>query len=234
MPSVRDCKALVAAVSLACVVAGRADAQQQNPLPLPAPTNEAVIGLPGAKSVLHGSTLELPRPPQPTLRAKLQDRWLGYSDEFYPVPLGGSVYGNARTMVSNGVAGRLVLNDFDFLPNSPQLNLKGQDQLAKITTLLGCSFAPLVIERTPLEPKLAEARRLAVLDELARTSSFPVPPERVIVAKPPTRGMPGVHSEAIDLNQTNRVALSGPPVSTSTSGAAGGTGVSAGGAPPVR
>jgi hypothetical protein len=70
--------------------------------------------------------------------------------------------------VANGEAARMVLYRYDFEDGSPMLNARGLDELARIAALLPQNFYPLVVERTPCDPGLAEARKgLQGLDGLA-------------------------------------------------------------------
>jgi hypothetical protein len=93
---------------------------------------------------------------------------LGIESEFEPVPFGASIYTTYRRHVENGDAARMVLYHYDFVDNTATLNTKGQDQLAKIAAMLTQNGFPVIIERTPSNPKLAEARRLAVLSQLGQ------------------------------------------------------------------
>src|SRR5947209_6132057 len=77
-------------------------------------------------------------------------------------------------------AAPMVLYDYDFVPGTGQLSQRGRDQVAKMAGLLATMPMPLVVERTPATPGLAEARRYAVLAELAG-GPYPVGSERVVV-----------------------------------------------------
>jgi hypothetical protein len=125
--------------------------------------------------------------------------FVGYPEEFKEPPLGYFVYLHGRTMVANGEAARMVLYDYDFLPAAAGLNHRGKYQLAKIVAMMPCNFFPLIIQETPCSPELAEARRLAVFNELAK-QPFPVPPERVVVGLPIAIGLRGAEAEQINRN----------------------------------
>jgi hypothetical protein len=150
---------------------------------------------------------------------RLQQCFLGFPEEFEAPPLGESVYRNATTHVANGEAAAMVLYDFDFLPGREGLNVRGLDRLARIQTLLPRTFYPVVIERTPGCPQLAELRRLAVLNELARCS-FVVPAERVVIGPPLANGLQGVEAEIIYGNQLRLMQSYGVPAG-SLGGSAG-------------
>jgi hypothetical protein len=147
-------------------------------------------------------------------RAHLQDCFLGYPGEFSAPPLGQFLYQHGTTEVANGTAARMTLYHYDFVEGRNALNQRGKDQLAKIAALLPHNFFPVVVERTPEAPALAEARRLLVLNELGR-SSFPIPPERVMVAVPMANGISGVEAEKIYRNLIGQTAAGGmslPPI----------------------
>jgi hypothetical protein len=138
----------------------------------------------------------------------LQSLFLGFPEEFEELPLGYDLYAHGRTMVVNGEAAGMVLYNYDFIDGHPQLNLHGLDRLARIAHLLAVNPAPVVIERTPCAPGLAEARRLAVLNELAK-GPCPVPPERVVIGKPLDPGLSGPEAELIYRNLLLQVQSAG-------------------------
>src|SRR5262249_14966894 len=133
-----------------------------------------------------------------------QGCWVGYPEEFEELPLGLSVRTQGRTMVANGEAAQLVLYHYDFVDGQTHLNQRGADQLVKIAHLLAVNPAPLVIERTPCQPGLAEARRVAILNELAR-SPCPVPPERVVIGPALAFGLSGPEADIVYRNFLFRV-----------------------------
>lgn len=134
----------------------------------------------------------------------LQEHFLGYPEEFQETPLGASLVQTMRTQVGNAQAVGLTFYDYDFVGGTSQLNLRGRDKLAMIAAKLPATFCPVVIERTPAEPGLDQARRLIVLNELSR-GSFPVAAERVIVGKPLAGGLNGIEAEIIYGAQLNQL-----------------------------
>jgi hypothetical protein len=147
-------------------------------------------------------------------RSNLQDCFLGYPGEFSAPPLGYFLYEHGKTQVANGTAARMTLYHYDFEEGRNALTPRGRDQLAKIAALLPQNFFPVVIERTPEAPALAEARRRVVLAELAR-APFPIPPERVMVGVPMANGISGVEAERIYRNLISQTTLGGlslPPI----------------------
>ena len=162
---------------------------------------------------------------------RLQGKFWGYPEEYEPRPLGASVYEHGKIMAANGTAARLVLYDFDFIAGTSELNGRGVDQLAKFTAQLAASPYPLLVERTPADPALAESRRYAVLARLAR-GPCPLPSDRVLVGVPTPHGMSGIDAYIIGSNALQRTQQYGPPIpllsngvnspSTVTSGSGGG------------
>jgi hypothetical protein len=124
---------------------------------------------------------------------------LGFESEFEPVPLGASVYATYRNHVANGVAARMVLYHYDFVDCSPVLNIRGQDHVAKIAAMMAGNSFPVIVERIPSNPVLAEARRLAVLNQLGRGGAA-IPSERVVVGPPIANGLHGAEAEIIYQN----------------------------------
>jgi hypothetical protein len=147
-------------------------------------------------------------------RKRMQAKCVGYLEEFQAPPLGHTVYLHGRAQVESGEAVRMVLYHYDFEEGGARLTLRGRDQLAKIEKMMASNFFPIVIERTPEAPALAEARRALVLQVLAH-GQFPVPPERVLVAQPPDLGLRGVEAELIYINQLRVTRTSGAPLPAS-------------------
>jgi hypothetical protein len=119
----------------------------------------------------------------------------------------------------------MVFYRYDFEDGSPQLNVRGRDKLARVACLLPSTFYPVVIERTPLTPGLAEARRSYLLSELS-TPRFNVPPERVLIGPPISAGLSGVESILVYSNQLSTLAARG---AAGVGGYAGSSGLNAGG-----
>ncbi len=151
-----------------------------------------------------------------------QDCFLGHAGQFVASPLGESVDQNFRIQAANAEAARMVLYHYDFVGCGCALNLRGQDQLAKIAGLLSKNLCPLVIERTQENPGLAEARRLVVLQELAR-GPYPVPPERVVIGVPPANGLSGIEAGIIYDNLLRQTQSQGTTAGLG-GGSIGGTG----------
>ena len=150
----------------------------------------------------------------------LEEKILGFREEFNEWPLGASLYANCQVQVGNAEAARMTFYHYDFVDGTDKLNLQGLDKLQEIKATLPTNFAPVLVERTPARPALAEARRAMLLADLSR-SQFPVPAERVVVGKPVPIGRSGSESAIISLNQLGGV-LSGSGFRTSIGGMGGG------------
>ncbi len=160
---------------------------------------------------------------------RIQGKLFGYPEEFKPRPLGSSVYAMGRTMVSNGAEAGLTLYDYDFVPDSPELTDRGRDQLARAAAQLAASPFPLIVERTPDDPALAENRRRAVAEILA-SAPTPVGPERVLVGQPAAFGMSGNDARLVGVNALGRTEGYGPPIPLNSNGINSASGVTKQGA----
>jgi hypothetical protein len=119
----------------------------------------------------------------------------------------------------------MVFYRYDFEDGSAKLNVRGRDKLLKVAALLPTTFYPVVIERTPTDPGLAEQRRSLLLAELSG-SRIPIPPERILVGPPIAAGMAGVESIFIYGNQLGSLGAAG---AGGVGGYAGSSGLNAGG-----
>ncbi|CAN5916663.1 hypothetical protein BH23PLA1_BH23PLA1_35220 [soil metagenome] len=130
----------------------------------------------------------------------LQEKFIGFPEEFQERPLGAALYEQGNTMVGNYNASRMVFYQYDFQDESNELNLAGLDKLRRMARTLPMNPYPVIVERTPLTPGLDLARRLTVLGALDQ-GPFPVPPERVLIGPPISRGLIGVEAAIIFENQ---------------------------------
>jgi hypothetical protein len=168
------------------------------------------------------------------------------------VPLGALVYQHFQTQVNNGIAARMTLHEYDFVCGGDKLNLRGHDELRYLSQFWRSHNYPLVIERTPYAPGLAEKRRAGVLQHLAELG-IGVPPDLVVIGVPSAIPLRGFEAELIYQNlylQTlNRGSLPGQGIISSGAGAlqqgvapglpagtgtAGGGGTGASGVSPTR
>src|SRR5207253_81547 len=140
-----------------------------------------------------------------------------------------------RRQVENAAAVKMMLYDFDFVAGSDLLNVRGQDRLREIAAMCFQLPFPVVIERMPLTPALAEARRATVLKALAQ-AAFPVPPERVVIGGHMTNPLSGVEAGRIYWAMVERTSeaskyspMQGGPMQFSGSGSSSSSGMSGGG-----
>ena len=201
-------------------------------------TPRATVILPPGADNHNTATIEAPVGPPCTgagqsRHARCQANFWGYPEEFIPVPLGGAIYDHFRTQVANGEAARMVLYHFDFLCGSSALNLRGNDQLGKIALLLKNNTCPIIIERTPDQPALAEARRLAVLQVLGG-HGIAINPRRVVVGLPLANGLSGVEANRVVYPSfLQNMAFQGQPFPIQSQSIGGNSAGSAGGTPPL-
>ncbi|MFL5245755.1 MAG: hypothetical protein ACJ8FY_27090 [Gemmataceae bacterium] len=150
----------------------------------------------------------------------LQDCFLGYPGEFQATQLGQFLYETNKTQVANGEAALMTLYHYDFQEGREGLTSRGKDQVAKIRAMLPQNFFPIVIERSPDAPGLAESRRRIILNELAK-GPFPVPPERVVIGAPLADGLSGVEAEIIYRNLLSQTINAGVSSGGTTGGPTG-------------
>jgi hypothetical protein len=128
-----------------------------------------------------------------------QHSCVAYRTDYQSPPLGSMMYQAFQIQVDNGIAARMILRDYDFVCGREKLNSRGGDYLRQIVHFWkSCSY-PLTIERTPYAPGLAQARRLAVLSQLAE-EGISIPPELVVVGGPLTLPLRGLEAEIIYQN----------------------------------
>ena len=144
------------------------------------------------------------------------------------VPLGNSVALHTETQITNAMAGRMVLHDYDFVPGTAELNDRGRDRVHQIAVLLPHNRFPVIVERLTRAPELAEERRRTVLTALG-VSAGRVPPERVVVGPSPSYPLQGPEAERVYYNLLQLTESAGTVPATgvrngSTSGVVGGTG----------
>jgi hypothetical protein len=159
----------------------------------------------------------------------LQEKFLGFAEEFNEWPLGEATYAHGRTQVANGLAARMAFHQCDFVDGTSQLNYRGRDKLATIAAALPTTFFPVVVERTQNQPDLDVARRALVLAELRR-GSFPVAEERVLIGPRLAYGMTGYEAYmAIYPRQIRDLAAGGSAGGPGGEFVGGGLGFDAGG-----
>ena len=153
---------------------------------------------------------------------------LGY-DLPDPVPAGTSLYQTMPVMIDNGIAVRMILHDYDFLPGKAELNPRGKETLRQVAAWALRHPYPVIVEKSNYDEKLAEQRKLAALAEL-KVAGIPLPADRVITGFPRVRGVHGVEADPIFQNlllQTQSRGLTGGGGASAGGGASSSTGASA-------
>jgi hypothetical protein len=161
-------------------------------------------------------------------KQRCQAKYWGYPEEFCEPALGSMVMNYHITQIANGQAARMGLYQYDFLPGSSELNVRGKFELAKISMQVQTNTFPMFIEPTPASPELDELRRQSVWRELS-TNKCPMPLERIIIGSPNIRGVGSGDSLVIDRNRLGLTSSRGISAggggmgigSSTTSGATG-------------
>jgi hypothetical protein len=117
------------------------------------------------------------------------------------------VYEHYKTHTANGEAARMVLYHYDFVDGGGTLSPRGLERLAEIATLLPRTFFPVVIE-PHCDPAVSAERQAGVISHLVR-GPFPIPPERVVVGKPPANGLSGQEAALIYQNLLYQTQVQG-------------------------
>jgi hypothetical protein len=148
-------------------------------------------------------------------RAKpcLQYSHWGYADLFEEPPAGAALYAHKRVQVMLAMRARLALYRYDFYDEATgkaaELNPHGQQRLTSIARISHCfGLQPICIEPVPERPELNDARRDHVLEQLQQ-SSFAVPDEWVVVARPDAPELAGEEAVEIHTNMLKQT-VSGP------------------------
>ncbi|MCA1685314.1 MAG: hypothetical protein LC745_04900, partial [Planctomycetia bacterium] len=170
------------ACGLACGVLG-ATVWAQPPVPAPPPEGP----VPGVVYRSEGGPIH--RAARHVGRV-LQDNFIGYPQEFIEPPPGYAVSEAFGAMKGKANIHRFTLYRTDFLNGSDKLSPTGAGRFNLMATRLGGWFGPVVIEWSPDQPGLAEARRLSVLTIL-HNAKLPMTPDRVVIGPSPYPGMLG-------------------------------------------
>lgn len=125
--------------------------------------------------------------------ATLQDKMIGYPDRFIEPPLGSYVKEQMTLQVAKADPHRFILYRTDFLPGTDCFSPVGAYRFNLMYSRLPGWLGPVVVEWTPDEPGLAEARRQAVL-AIMQTAGCPIVPERVVIGPAPYPGAMGAEA----------------------------------------
>ncbi len=120
----------------------------------------------------------------------LQDNFIGYPQEFVEPPPGFMMAEVFGTMKGKANVHRFTLYRSDFLNGTDKLSPGGAARFNLMASRLNGWLGPIVVEWSPDEPGLAEARRAAIVTIL-QASNLPVIPDRVVIGPSPYPGLLG-------------------------------------------
>jgi hypothetical protein len=158
----------------------------QEPQPTPGPVPPPVPATSPAPMAPAAPMRRADCEPGPFQRARnhvwrtLQNNFIGYPEEFVEPPLGFYNREIVSVMRAKADPHRFTMYRSDFLAGTSQLSPNGAMRFNLIASRLRSCALPMVIEWSPDQPGLAEARRAAVLAMLQGTG-MPVVPERVVI-----------------------------------------------------
>ncbi len=162
-------------------LAGPALGQSPMPPTGPVPADGGIQGGPIHRAIRH-------------VGQSMHDKFIGYPENFVEPPLGASLYETLGVMKNHADAHDFVLYRSDFLAGTTTLTPGGAQRLTVMANRLPCWLGPLVIEWTPDQPGMAEARRAAVLASLTN-ARIGVGPERVVVGPSQYNGLNGQEAD---------------------------------------
>jgi hypothetical protein len=159
---------------------------------------------------------------------RLHETLIGRHDLFYEPPPGYFVRNHFGMMKAKADPHRFTLYRSDFLPGTDRLSPTGASRFNLMASRLPGWLGPVIIEWSPDEPALAEARRACVMATLAATGQ-PVIPERVVIGPSPYPGglgsdAAGNYNEMLVRDRAAPAAFSLTPNSLSTFSGVGGGG----------
>ncbi len=152
----------------------------------------------------------------------LRDNLIGYPQYFDEPALGRSLYDNMGRQKAKADVHTYTLYQSDFLAGTADLSPGGARRLSYLASRLNRWSGPVVIEWTPDQPPLAEARRMAVVASL-QNARLVDNPARVVIGPAAFRGMIGPdagnnHDTLIYRDYTAPRSFSVSPTSTAEFG----------------
>jgi hypothetical protein len=123
----------------------------------------------------------------------LQDNFVGYPAEFVEPPVGFYQAEHYKVMRAKANPARFTLYKSDFLDGTARLSPTGASRFNIMAAKARTWPGPVVVEWSPDQPGLAEARRAAV-QALLQESGLPIMPERVVIAPSPYPGLLGTNA----------------------------------------
>jgi hypothetical protein len=152
----------------------------------------------------------------------LQDKFIGYPDQFVEPPVGFFLYEAIGQMKARADTHFFILYRSDFMDGSTTLSPTGAQRLSLMAARLPGWCGPVYVEWTPDKPGLAEARRVSML-ALLQNAGLPIVAERVVVGPSPYPGEMGVdannfYQNLIFRDQAAAINYSVTPTSTAIFG----------------
>jgi hypothetical protein len=138
-----------------------------------------------------------------------EDKFVGYPQNFIEPPLGYYVNEQLAVQVAKADPHRFTLYRSDFLPGTSLFSPIGASRYNIMQTRIPGWSGPVTIEWTPEQPELAESRRQAILDTLAKAGK-PIVAERVVIAPSPYPGAMGVEAANNFTNVLGRSQMAAP------------------------
>jgi len=150
----------------------------------------------------------------------LQDGLVGYPKYFNEPPPGYFINQQYKKMSANANPHRFTIYRSDFLPGTDQFSPVGAGRFNLMASRLAAWQGAVMIEWSPDEPGLAEARRTAVIAILQR-ARLPITPERVVITATQFPGGLGADSDAYYKTMIMRDQRAGSSYTTSPTSASG-------------
>lgn len=201
------------------------------PPPVPAPVPASAEPAPAV--VTHVE----PEPAGPIRRAlrhtgrALQANAIGYPKYFDEPPPGYFIHNHYQAMKANANTHRFMVYRSDFLPGTSAFSPVGAARFNLMASRIGQWQGPVMIEWSPDEPGMAEARRAAVVAVFQR-ARLPITADRVVIGPPPFPGGLGTdaaNNYSIMILRDRQAPLQYTPTPTSASGFGGAGGGGTGG-----
>ncbi|MDR3618021.1 MAG: hypothetical protein P4L85_01635 [Paludisphaera borealis] len=180
-------------------------------------TGVVIVGLATCRAVGQSPVGSQPQPTEPVCRRQgalhrmwhhashaVHDRFIGDPDTFREPPLGMYVREQFAVQTAKADQHRFMLYKTDFLPGENRFSPTGASRFNLMYGRMPGWIGPITVEWTPDEPELADSRRQAVLETMARAGR-PLPAERVVVGPSFYPGQMG--TEAVN-NQGNIISRS--------------------------
>lgn len=121
---------------------------------------------------------------------RMHDHFIGYPENFDEPPLGWALYQNMGRQKNKADVHNFTLYRSDFVAGTTDLSPAGARRLSFLSSRLDRWPGPVLVEWTPEQPEIGEARRYKVLAAL-QGAARPVTSEQVVLGPSAYRGMMG-------------------------------------------